>query len=79
MATERMRQVVYRYPAGETGSGEFAVWHIGTDRFCAYSAEGIERWKVTLNGTTREYADTAASDYGQVVSATESPNLYPRD
>jgi hypothetical protein len=74
---EATRQIVYRYPAGPSGSGPFAVWHLGTRDVRYYGPEGTERGWLKLDWPERDEADAAAAKFGEVVSVTESPNLYP--
>lgn len=72
-----IRQIVYRYPARDSGTGDFAVWHLGTSVVTVYSAEGREL-KVKPLTVPNEYAALSASrTHGPVVLITASTNLYP--
>jgi hypothetical protein len=71
------RQIVYRYRAGWTGAGEFAVWHLGTAELRVYGPEGDPRGFAHLATPDRASADRAARSHGVYDSADESSNLYP--
>lgn len=71
------RQIVYRYPPGESGSGQFAVWHLGAPEVTVYYPEGQTLKVLPLEAATRADADQAARSHREVVSVTESDSLYP--
>lgn len=73
------RQVVYRYPAGESGSGEFAVWHTGTAVVTFCRPEGQVIAVVPLDAADRDHADRAAAAHGEIWHVSESSSLYPQD
>jgi len=75
--TEVVRQIVYRYPAGDSGSGQFAVWHLGASVVTVYGPEGNKLRTLRLSTARRTDADVAAWAHGEVMSETESSNLYP--
>ena len=72
-----VRQVVYRYPPGESGSGQFAVWHLGASVVTVYYPEGQVLKVLPLQAAARADADRAAGSHREVVSVTKSDSLYP--
>src|ERR1017187_9912459 len=72
-----IRQIVYRYPARDPGTGDFAVWHVGASVVTVYGAEGRELKVLPLAHADEYAALTAARTHRPVDVVNESSNLYP--
>lgn len=72
-----IRQIVYRYPARDPGTGDFAVWHLGTAQVTVYGAEGRVLRVLKMITTARIEADEVVRAHGPVELITASTNLYP--
>jgi hypothetical protein len=72
-----VRQIAYHYQPGESGSSEFAIWHLGASNVTVYSAEGRELKVIPLAVPDHASADEAAQSYRPVDVVNESSNLYP--
>jgi hypothetical protein len=71
------RQIAYHYQPGESGSSEFAIWHLGASNVTVYSPEGRMLKVLPLGAPIREEADQKARSHGPVDVVNESSNLYP--
>ena len=72
-----IRQFVYRYPARDPGTGDFAVWHVGASVVTVYGADGRELKVLPLSVPAMACATSAARTHGAVRLVTASTNLYP--
>jgi hypothetical protein len=77
--TGTTRQIVFRYWAGLSGTGDFAVWHLGTTQVTFYMPEGTVRRMIDLPRATELDAQLAAETHGEITSRHYSANIYPRE
>jgi hypothetical protein len=73
------RQIVFRYRAGLSGTGDFAVWHLGTTHVTFYMPEGTVRTVIGITRATELDAQLAAETHGEITSRHYSANIYPRE